>query len=125
MAKRPGLFSPNKFDIHGLSTCMLFALVSTMLLPAYTQSKGTLENKPEYVTLLISDLEAQPSGADFEEAQSNSPSQQTQETADPGDVYGLVVSILIIAGVAAIGMGMKRLFRKKKRDERHEFRRRR
>jgi len=71
---------------------MLFALVSTMLLPAH--------------------------------AQSESPSPQVQETADSGDVYGLIISILIIAGAAALGMGMKRLFHKKKRDERHGFRRR-
>jgi hypothetical protein len=84
------------------------------------------ENRPEYVTLPISNLEeAQPSGANLppEEAQPSGANQPPpQETQDSGDASSLVpIFILLIAVATVIGIVAKILSRKKKQEERHGF----
>jgi hypothetical protein len=94
------LFRLSNFDLHGSSACGVLLLMSIVLLfPAHAQ--------PEIVILSVSDLEeVQPSSAN-----------QEQERADSGDAFGLVISILLIAAAAAVGVGMKRLSRKKTRQD--------
>lgn len=78
------------------------------------------ENKPEIVILTQSEPE---NTSEIGEGEAEPPTtdQAQQEIADYGDVRGLVLSILIIGGVAAIGVGIKRLSRKKRQEERHGF----
>jgi hypothetical protein len=76
------------------------------------------ENKPEIVVL--SQSEDTPEIVQRED-QSSDTNQAPQEAADSSDVRGLVLSILIIGAVAAIGVGIKRLSRKNKQEERHGF----
>jgi hypothetical protein len=83
-----------------------------------TESNGP-ENEPEYVTLPNSDISDQPSDTSQppEEVQPSDTSQPPNQE----DAGGWLISILLIAVAAVIGIVIKRLTRNKTQEERRGF----
>jgi hypothetical protein len=83
-----------------------------------TESNGP-ENEPEYVTLPISDISEQPSDTSQppEEVQPSDTSQPPNQE----DAGGWLISILLIAVAAVIGIVIKKLTRNKTQEERRGF----
>ncbi len=74
---------------------------------------NSAENEPEYVTLPISDIAERPSNTSQppEEVQSS----DTNQPPNQEDAGGWIISILLIAVAAVIGIVIKKLTRKKER----------
>ena len=89
------------------------------------------KNEPEYVTLLISDISEQPSDTnqppvEVQPSDTNQPPVEVQpsDTSQPPnqeDAGGWLISILLIAVAAVIGIVIKKLTRKKERRGFHDI----
>ncbi|MFZ0555844.1 MAG: HNH endonuclease signature motif containing protein, partial [Nitrososphaeraceae archaeon] len=80
---------------------------------------NSLKNEPEYVTLPISDISKQPS--DTNQPPVEVQPSDTNQPPNQEDAGGWLISILLIAVAAVIGIVIKKLTRKKERRGFHDI----